>query len=363
MLIKWIDVEYKKKKYVVCFVNHGDGLVPFVIDADDKERVLAIKTWYCHQNKNRCKYIIYPEMIDGKDKRIYLHNFVMNFIPDKENSVDHINRIGLDNRKDNLRMATVTEQNNNMKKTNRKKSLEEMKKHGIDIARVPRFITLVKESEHKGDYFAIQINHKSLYESSSLADLSLRFKFEQTKRIMRSLMESEPELFEGIKLNWNLSEEGLKLRKRYNKILKYTGVKNIKDYYAQIKCPTFVECLEENLDGLTDREIFLLEDTELRNKRQRTTDSHSLLELGITINDLPKYVYYRHTHGYAGSCFLISDHPKLKEKHNKDVWVTSSSKKVSIQEKYQQLLDKLTELGIEHPEPRLKKERPKVRVV
>jgi hypothetical protein len=355
MLIKHFDVTYKKRDYVVCFVNHGDNkLIPFVIDADDKERVLAIDSWY-YQNK-RSGYIAYPVRVDGKDQKIYLHNFIMNFVPtDRRTTVDHINRVGMDNRKKNLRIATIEEQNKNMKKTCRKKSLEEMGKQGIDIKYVPRFVTFVKENEYKSDYFQIQINHKSLYESSSQTDFSLKFKFEQTKKIMRSLMESNPELFEGVRLNWTLTEEGLKLRKRYNKILKLTEVENIKDYYAKTKCPTFVKCLEENLDGLTDREIALLEDTELRDdKPQRITDSSALKELGITVNDLPKFVHYN----ASGNFFRIVKHPKLKEKYNKDEWRTSQSKYVTVQEGYQQLVDKLVDLEIEPPKP-----RNKVRVV
>ena len=356
MLIKHFDVTYKKRDYVVCFINHGDKLIPFVIDADDKERVLAIDSWY-YQNK-RSGYIAYHGKVNGKNKNIYLHNFIMNFVPKGDGiSVDHINRVGMDNRKKNLRMATVEEQNKNMKRTCRKKSLEEMKKHGIDISRVPRFVTFVKEGKQngKGDYFMIRFGDKDLYESSTQTNFSLRFKFEQIKKIMRSLMETNPELFEGVRLNWTLSEEGLKLRKRYNKILKLTEVEDIRDYYTKIKCPTFVECLEENLDGLTDREIFLLEDTELRDdKPQRVSDSSPLIELGITVNDLPKHVYYYN----ASGGFRIIKHPKLKEKYDKDEWYTSLSKNVSIQDKYQQLVDMLKDLEIEPPKP-----RNKVRVV
>ncbi len=84
--------------------------VPFVVDADDYDKIKNL-TWMLTNT-----YIATSKMIDWKKYTTYIHQFVMNHKFDGKIYVDHINRIHLDNRKVNLRLATQSEQNMNQKK-------------------------------------------------------------------------------------------------------------------------------------------------------------------------------------------------------------------------------------------------------
>lgn len=77
-----------------------------IIDIDDIEKISNI-----HWNTNSKGYIF--GKVDGKMTR--LHHFVLNFKWDgnQQNTIDHINRNILDNRKENLRICNMTEQNRN----------------------------------------------------------------------------------------------------------------------------------------------------------------------------------------------------------------------------------------------------------
>jgi hypothetical protein len=52
-------------------------------------------------------------------KHVYLHHFILNSTVNKNIYVDHINRIKTDNRLENLRFVSQSEQNMNQSKRNR----------------------------------------------------------------------------------------------------------------------------------------------------------------------------------------------------------------------------------------------------
>ena len=69
------------------------------------------------------------------------------------------------------------------------------------------------------------------------------------------------------------------------------------------------------------------------NKRRRLI-SNLPKNCEITINDLPKYSYYRPPYGNRGEYFVVENHPKQKKR----LWQTTTSKKVSLMEKYEELM-------------------------
>ena len=79
-------------------------------------------------------------------------------------------------------------------------------------------------------------------------------------------------------------------------------------------------------------------------KPARNKNTQPLPE-GIKQDDLPKYVYYSYNKrktklGYY-DCFIIQGHPAQKDKKTK--WTTQLSMKVSVHEKFKQVLNKIKE--------------------
>lgn len=84
----------------------------FLFDLEDYDKIKNI-CWY--ENKNG--YMVNRT----NNKTIYLHKMIMNILDNNE-IIDHINRNPLDNRKENLRIATIRENSMNGSKRNTNKS-------------------------------------------------------------------------------------------------------------------------------------------------------------------------------------------------------------------------------------------------
>ena len=64
----------------------------------------------------------------------------------------------------------------------------------------------------------------------------------------------------------------------------------------------------------------------------------------ITIDQIPKYCYFRPESDKRGCKFVIDRHPKLVEQGQRQ-WATTESKRITLIEKFKLLNDKLSELN------------------
>ena len=111
-----IQGRYDKNDYVfegdyvkIILQSHGEILEDFaIIDKDDYEKVKGFR-WHLENSYGDLKYV--ADCSDGVTKR--LHNVIMGKHDDC--IIDHINGNGLDNRKENLRIATFSENSINTK--------------------------------------------------------------------------------------------------------------------------------------------------------------------------------------------------------------------------------------------------------
>jgi dTDP-D-glucose 4,6-dehydratase len=95
-------------------------------------------------------------------------------------TVDHVNRIGFDNRIENLRVISQTEQNLNQSKKLRSIVLPEG--CGIEPDSIPRHIWYVKASGGHGDRFAIEFKTEELlWRTTSSKTVPLTEKLEAAK--------------------------------------------------------------------------------------------------------------------------------------------------------------------------------------
>ena len=84
----------------------------FIID-DEDESILRQYRWWVQGSSKKGFYVVARRSENGKEKKVLLHRILMN-APDGM-VVDHINRDTMDNRKANLRVCSIAENNCNQK--------------------------------------------------------------------------------------------------------------------------------------------------------------------------------------------------------------------------------------------------------
>ena len=104
---------YINAPYIACLMIKRCicDITTFIIDLDDYEKVSKY-TWYPHHDKTKPDDMIYV-LANNHGETIRLHRYIMN-ITEKDLVVDHINHRPLDNRKENLRIVTIAENNRNL---------------------------------------------------------------------------------------------------------------------------------------------------------------------------------------------------------------------------------------------------------
>lgn len=175
---------------IECIVSFNKNPLKFYIDKDDLDRVKA-RNWHSATNG---KYIGCYVKDNGKIKVLYLHNFIMNKLdfPGRgaSQSIDHINRNGLDNRKSNLRLATASEQNVNQATKKRVKEMPD----GF-TQELPKYMWYVKPRDRHGDRFGIDIKHKNIvWTTTSSTKVSLQEKYTQALQKLDEILNEHPEL-------------------------------------------------------------------------------------------------------------------------------------------------------------------------
>jgi hypothetical protein len=192
-LIDYRFVSLNAKEYVVGLIQHKGTDIQFVFDKDDFEKVEK-RSWHLSSGK----YIGSTLYLDGGVKlELYLHNLIMNRLefPGKgaKESVDHINRNGLDNRKENLRILSQSQQNLNQSKKKRNVTLPE--NCGIVPEEIPKHIWYVKAQGHHGDRFAIEFKTEGIcWKTTSSKTHSTKDKLEQAKVKLAEFYETYPYL-------------------------------------------------------------------------------------------------------------------------------------------------------------------------
>ena len=200
-----------------------------------KDQVL---TWYKLANG----YIGSHVIIDGSDTIIYLHQHLMDYYGNGLNkntkTIDHINRDKLDNRLDNLRLATQSEQNSNTDKRNRKYNAKDLP-DGLSQDMIPKYVVYYNECYNKEkdlhrDFFKIEKHPK--YEgticSSKSNKLSIQEKLNEIKEYLKKIEDNNNIIKETSKLPTGIRHKILDNKEQL--ILDYK-INNVR-YGLKMKC-------------------------------------------------------------------------------------------------------------------------------
>lgn len=322
-----ISLNYNNKEYTVCQYKYNNKtqnklyniLRYFIIDTDDLYKIKNYE-WKIFN-----KYI--GTLIDGQI--ILLHNLIM-----ENDKIIHINKNIYDNRKKNLKIVS-----NYFKTKNDKNELPENCK--IDINDIPKNVLFCKQNNN----FISTIYYKDIskkYSSISSNIVSYEFKLEEIKAYLRYLRDNY-EFFDELKYN-DHTIKTIKSLKQFNNILIQSKVKNYKKSLVEI--PDYIDLLEgKHLSNKEERKL-------LKNiNKYFTIDCNFKLKISMNenkyiINDssliknkyfIPKFCYYKNETEKRGDCFIIDWHPIISKLSGKRSISTSGSKKISTDDKYQEL--------------------------
>ena len=206
-------IDYKYEKYIVGSILKNFENVKFVIDFDDYENVEKY-TWHITSGYPGTAYVH-----DGKRKELYLHNLIMNKLSfdgkGQIETVDHINRNPLDNRKKNLRILSQSEQNLNQKIKPRRIVFPE--DFPIKPEEIPKHIWYVKANGGHGDRFAIEFKTENLvWKGTSSKKISITEKLTEAKEKLQEFYIMFPYLNPD---NQDRKKEIDELQKEYDDII------------------------------------------------------------------------------------------------------------------------------------------------
>lgn len=339
--MKFDKIRYNNKYYAVINIGYKDIDLPIVVDWQDFHIIRELgKSWKC----NRSGFIscLHRSNKNNNNDEVFLHEVIMALKQRsdgkkrKQKPIIHINRIGFDNRRENLIYDSLDKNvHKNLRKKSRTIVLPE--DSGIDVNEIPTYVWYMKPDKTHGERFMVEIDDIN-WKTTSSKELSLRYKLEEAKKYLRELKKNRPDLFEDYSMNGDYTKVGKELLDSYYTIIHKAGYTHINRYVPRNNTNTILRAgsltrKEQNI--LKDQNDLLnTTDKDAKQGKRRILDrSGALKDSGITQKDLPKYSYYRPAYENRGDYFVVENHPKQNK-----TWRTTTSKQVSTYDKYQELL-------------------------
>ena len=223
----WKVKDKQNSEYYIMHINDDTFTKISIKDLDKILNFEEIRPcWYLNLNG----YIASSFKINDEKKCIYLHQYITDVHfednTDMKKTIDHINRDRLDNRRENLRFANMSEQNSNRDKKKRQKDACDLP-DGIKQCDLPIYVCYNKrcydkENNSWREFFTIE-NHPKLdkvWATSKSNNILIKEKLNQSKLKLKHLnneitdqeykkiVEPEFKLFKGLRMS---------IDKKYNK--------------------------------------------------------------------------------------------------------------------------------------------------
>lgn len=248
---------YEGKEYGIIGVNYKDHKLPVLLDWNDYKYIKKLDfKWHCNNNGFICH--------SRNSENFYLHDLIMQLknkeagLRNQNKAILHNNKIGLDNRRDNLMYDTINKDyNKNMNKKKRTVVLPD--DCGFDPDSIPTYIWYMRPDTSHGERFAVKIGDVS-WKSSSSDDLSLKYKLEESKLYMRILFRHRKDLYEDYSMNNDYTSEGKILSHTFYDIIHTAGYSYIKRTVPENNT---LQLLQADYKGLTNEEKDLLKERKI----------------------------------------------------------------------------------------------------
>jgi len=165
-------------------------LIEFVFDTTDFP-IVKDRSWH-YASGSYIATSVNVDISGGTKKReIYLHNLLLQ--SSAEQTVQHISKNGLDNRRQNLRLVESSVASVGHAKKKRNVELPPM--CGIKPEEIPKHIWYVQANGYHRDRFAIEFKTEGiLWKSTSSKEVSLKDKLDDAKKHLELLYETFPHL-------------------------------------------------------------------------------------------------------------------------------------------------------------------------
>lgn len=213
---------YNNNKYVMFPIKYKSKIVlPVLLDYDDYKQISKLnKNWRCNNNG----FVVCSHTVNGITKDVYLHEIIvlLNNTNPQNKKIYHSNKIGLDNRKENLIFG-----NGNINTKKKKRTIVLPPNCGINADDIPTYVWYVAGNDKHGDKFIVKIDDVS-YSTTTSKYVSINDKLDDARMFLKMLFIERNDLRLKYSMNGDLNGMGQELCNSYYNIINKIGYSHIK---------------------------------------------------------------------------------------------------------------------------------------